>query len=75
MATAALPFEVGQRIRTDAANTAGVPANVVGRCVRVYNNPTSTGIQWIVVIRVPDDVRGSHDYHLPSTDVLDADAP
>lgn len=70
MATAAPPFEVGQLIATDAANTAGVPAGVQGRCVRCYNDPKSTGLSWIVVIRVPDDVRGNFDYHLPSGDIV-----
>lgn len=70
MATAAAPFEIGDLVTTDAANTAGVPANTPGRVVEVYNNPTSTGLTWIVRIRVEDDVRGTFDYHLPSTDVV-----
>lgn len=74
MATAALPREIGERVTTDAANAYGVPANTLGVVVGVYNSVTSTGIQWIVIVRVPDDVRGSHDYHLLSSDVADAPA-
>lgn len=69
MATATPPFEIGQLIKTDAANTAGVPANTEGRCVECYNDPKSTGLSWIVVIRVPDAVRGTFDYHLPAADI------
>lgn len=72
MATAALPFEIGERVTTDAANTYGVPADTLGRVVGVYNSVTSTGLQWIVVVRVVDDLRGSHDYHLLASDVTAA---
>lgn len=70
MATAAPPFEVGDLVKTDSANTYGVPANTNGRVVRCYNDVTSTGLGWIVVVRVPDDLRGSFDYHLRAADVV-----
>ncbi len=72
MATAAIPRKIGERARADAANTYGVPANVNGVVVGVYNSVTSTGIQWIIVLRVPDDVYGSFDYHLLASDVTNA---
>lgn len=64
----ATPFEIGQRVTTDAANAAGVPANTVGTVVGVENNPTSTGIQWIITVRVQYD-DGNFDWRLPSTDI------
>lgn len=72
MATAALPFEVGQRV-TVGANTAGVPTGT-GTCVGVYNDAAAVDstIDWVVVVRVADDVRGNHDYHVPSSVVTAA---
>lgn len=69
MATAALPYEINERVLIDAANTYGVPANTLGTVVGVYNSTTSTGIGWIVIVRVKDDARGAHDYHVLPADL------
>lgn len=64
----ATPFEIGQRVTTDAANTAGVPALTEGTVVGVENDPKSTGLAWIITVRVGYD-DGNFDWRLPSTDI------
>lgn len=64
----ATPFEIGQRVTTDAANAAGVPATTVGTVVGVENDPASTGLVWIITVRVQYD-DGTFDWRLPSTDI------
>lgn len=65
-----IPFQIGQRVTTDAANAAGVPANTLGTVVGVENNPKSTGIEWIVIVRVQYD-DGTFDWRLPAADIVD----
>jgi hypothetical protein len=47
------PFDVSDRVTSDAANTYGAPVNAAGTVVHIRNSVTSTGLAWIATVRFP----------------------
>lgn len=58
IAQPAVPFDVGDRVTSDGANTYGAPVNQTGTVVHVRNSVTSTGLSWIITVRLPVDPSG-----------------
>ena len=77
IAQPAVPFDVGDRVTSDGANTYGAPVNQTGTVVHARNSVTSTGLAWIITVRFPVDpvgpsAGGSFDFDYLSTDLAAA---
>lgn len=69
MATYTIPFEIGERV-VIGSNTVGAP-QVAGTVVEIWNTGAST---FTARVRVPDDIRGNFDFHVPTANLTAEDA-